>query len=608
MILDPAALQAQGITAAPVNHQLRQSNLNAAGGRAEVAGLRTDGPRAWQRADAYDLSQTADRRCRAAASSGWPTSAKVKDAYSEQRSIAKMNGRQVISFQRRSAPRARPKSPSTTTRGRSCGKIEKDNPQVHFAEIYNSVDYTKKQYTSAMEGMLEGAVLAVLVVLLFLRDIRATLISALAIPLSAIPAFWFMSLMGITLNGLSLLALSLVAGVLVDDAIVEIENIVRHMRMGKSAYQAALDAADEIGLAVLATTMSIVAVFLPVALMPGISGQFFKAFGFTVVVSVLMSLARRPNDHPADRRLFPALARRAAARRVASGWICTFGLLHWSLDTTKAARLPASASRASAERSCRFASTTGCTMVGAGFGALFLSVVLFATLPMTFQPSDQPMTVRMCNFTLRPARRSSRAEAVADRIAAILRPQPEVERVYRARSTSAGPRQRGAQEGPQGDEHRVRALARAAARRDPRCPRQLPEPERRRARRRFARHHAVTWAARTRCSSTPPRKRSWTRWGPFRGFARRASPATSRSPKSGSSRASTSPRTSASRPSALSQTIRIATMGDIEQNSAKFSLSDRQIPITVSLSENAGATFRRSRTCRFRPRTAVRCR
>ena len=96
--------------------------------------------------------------------------------------------------------------------------------------------------------------------------------------------------MGITLNGLSLLAMSLVAGVLVDDAIVEIENIVRHMRMGKSAYQASIDAADEIGLAVLATTMSIVAVFLPVALMPGISGQFFKSFGYTVVISVLMSL------------------------------------------------------------------------------------------------------------------------------------------------------------------------------------------------------------------------------------------------------------------------------------------------------------------------------
>src|SRR3989337_3263171 len=110
-----------------------------------------------------------------------------------------------------------------------------------------------------MVARVEGAVLAVVVVFLFLRDIRATLISALAIPLSAIPAFWFMDLMNINLNFLSLLALSLVAGVLVDDAIVEIENIVRHMRMGKSAYPASMEAADEIGLAVLATTMSLVA-------------------------------------------------------------------------------------------------------------------------------------------------------------------------------------------------------------------------------------------------------------------------------------------------------------------------------------------------------------
>src|SRR6185369_8688528 len=100
--------------------------------------------------------------------------------------------------------------------------------------------------------------------------------------------FAFMEWLNFSLNSISLLALSLVAGVLVDDAIVEIENIVRHMRMGKSGYQASLDAADEIGLAVLATTMAIVAVFLPVALMPGIAGQYFKAFGFTVVLSVLM--------------------------------------------------------------------------------------------------------------------------------------------------------------------------------------------------------------------------------------------------------------------------------------------------------------------------------
>src|SRR5690606_21018258 len=154
-----------------------------------------------------------------------------------------------------------------------------------------SVEYTKEQYESSIAALVEGSILAVIVVFLFLRDWRATVIAATAIPLSAIPTFWFMDMMGFTLNQLSLLALSLVAGVLVDDAIVEIENIVRHMRMGKSAYQASIDAADEIGLAVVATSLSIVAVFLPVGLMPGISGQFFKNFGLTVVAAVLMSLA-----------------------------------------------------------------------------------------------------------------------------------------------------------------------------------------------------------------------------------------------------------------------------------------------------------------------------
>ena len=171
-----------------------------------------------------------------------------------------------------------------------------------------------------MEGLVEGAILAVLVVFLFLRDIRATVISALAIPLSAIPAFWFMGMMGITLNFMSTLAMSLVAGVLVDDAIVEIENIVRHMRMGKSAYQASLDAADEIGLAVLATTMAIVAVFLPVALMPGISGQYLQGVRLHRRHFGDDEPARRAHDHAAHRGLFPALARGPAACRLASGW------------------------------------------------------------------------------------------------------------------------------------------------------------------------------------------------------------------------------------------------------------------------------------------------
>ena len=169
-------------------------------------------------------------------------------------------------------------------------KIKAENPSVQMTNIFTTVDHTLRTYHSAISALIEGSILAVVVVWFFLRNVRATLIAALAIPLSAIPTFAFMQWMGFTLNQITLLGLSLVAGVLVDDAIVEIENIVRHMRMGKSCFRAAMDAADEIGLAVVATSFTIIAVFLPVSFMGGISGQFFKQFGLTVAAAVFISL------------------------------------------------------------------------------------------------------------------------------------------------------------------------------------------------------------------------------------------------------------------------------------------------------------------------------
>src|SRR3954452_18166728 len=333
VILDPAALQAQGVTAAQVNAQLRQSNMNGAGGRAEIAGSEQSVRVIGNAPDAYQLSQTqislpGGRFVRLG------DLGEVQDSNSEQRSITKMNGHQVVTFY---VQRAKGSSAvSDYTAGMAeLKKLEQENPRVRFSEIVNRIDYTKAQYRSAMEGLIEGAVLAVLVVLLFLRDIRATAISAVSIPLSAIPAFWFMSLMGITMNFMSTMAMGLVAGVLVDDAIVEIENIVRHMRMGKSAYQASLDAADEIGLAVLATTMAIVAVFFPVALMPGIAGQYFKAFGFTVVLSVLMSLFVARMITPLIAAYF--LRSHGVQPHAAWRWMDIYlKVLNWSLDTSKA--------------------------------------------------------------------------------------------------------------------------------------------------------------------------------------------------------------------------------------------------------------------------------
>ncbi len=170
-------------------------------------------------------------------------------------------------------------------------EIKRLYPDVELKPIDNSVDFTLRQLSeAAIHTLFEGAALAVIVVFLFLRDIRATIIAAVSLPLSIFPAFWAMDVLGFSLNLVSFLAITLSTGILVDDAIVEIENIVRHMRMGKSPYQAAIDAADEIGLAVIAISLTIVAIFTPASFMPGIAGQFFKQFGITVSVQVLFSL------------------------------------------------------------------------------------------------------------------------------------------------------------------------------------------------------------------------------------------------------------------------------------------------------------------------------
>ena len=169
-------------------------------------------------------------------------------------------------------------------------ELKIQHPDIELTEAFNFVTPVAEEYTGSMHLLIEGALLAVLVVWLFLRDWRATLVSAVALPLSIIPAFVGMYLLGFSVNVITLLALSLVVGILVDDAIVEVENIVRHLRMGKTPYQAAMEAADEIGLAVIATTFTLVAVFLPTAFMSGVAGKFFKQFGWTASLAVMASL------------------------------------------------------------------------------------------------------------------------------------------------------------------------------------------------------------------------------------------------------------------------------------------------------------------------------
>ncbi|MDC8753809.1 efflux RND transporter permease subunit [Erythrobacter sp. sf7] len=334
VILDPTRMQSFGVTASQINAVLRQVNLDAAGGLAEIGGTRQSLRVLGNSDDAFALSQTqiqlgGGRTVRLA------DVATVRDGYSERTSISEVNGKEVVNF---AMSRARGASDLTVYDAalEEMDAIEAENPGIKFIKLSTNTTYTRSQYKSSIWALVEGAVLAVVVVFIFLRDWRATFISAVAIPLSAIPTFWFMDLLGFNLNFLSLLALALVAGVLVDDAIVEIENIVRHMRMGKTAYQASIDAADEIGLPVVATSFCIVAVFLPVGLMPGVSGQFFQNFGITVVVAVLMSLAVARMITPLMAAYF--LKSKGVAEHGEGPLIDAYmRVLAWTLDTGKLA-------------------------------------------------------------------------------------------------------------------------------------------------------------------------------------------------------------------------------------------------------------------------------
>ncbi|GAA4046645.1 efflux RND transporter permease subunit [Parerythrobacter jejuensis] len=332
VILDPSKMQALGVTASQINNVLRLDNIDAGGGVAEVGGTRQSVRVLGNNDSAYELSQR-QIRLGGGRTIKLADVATVRDGFSERTSISKVRDKEVVNF---AMSRAKGASDVTVFDKalEDIAKIEAENPGVRFIPLFNTVKYTEDQYESSIAAMIEGAILAVVVVFFFLRDWRATVISAVAIPLSAIPTFWFMDLLGFNLNQMSLLALGLVAGVLVDDAIVEIENIVRHMRMGKSAYQASIDAADEIGLAVVATSMCIVAVFLPVGLMPGVTGQFFQNFGLTIVAAVLMSLAVARMITPMMAAYF--LQSKGEAAHGEGKWMDRYmSVLRWSLDRGK---------------------------------------------------------------------------------------------------------------------------------------------------------------------------------------------------------------------------------------------------------------------------------
>ena len=361
VVIDPDRLAARGLTASQVNNALRGFQIDAPGGRVAVGGreqtlrilgsvktiaqlreitIPTGGGRYVKLADVAD----------------------VGDGASEPRGFARLNGRPVVGFQ---VSKTKEASDVDTEDAviKKLAEIAKAHPEVKFAKVFSAVDETRDSFSATKNVLLEGMILAALVVLFFLRDWRATLITAMAMPISLIPTFLVMNLAGFSLNVVTLLALTLVIGILVDDAIVEIENIEKRVARGARPYQAALVGADQIGLAVVATTMALVVVFTPVSFMPGIPGQFFKEFGMTVSVAVLFSLLVARLVTPPMAAYFLKASVTAHPRKPFEGFYRN--ALEWAL-------------------SHRFiASILG--------GVLFIgSLMLVPLLPQGFQPAGDP--------------------------------------------------------------------------------------------------------------------------------------------------------------------------------------------------------------------------
>jgi multidrug efflux pump subunit AcrB len=558
--LDPGRMQALGLTAVEVNDQLRELNLDAAGGRAQVGGgeqaIRVLG-------GARTAAALADTQIILAGGKSVRLSeiAEVRDGIAEVRSIARLNGRAATTFRVFKAKGASDVTVAHMVTA-ELDKIRAENPSVQMTSIYTSVDHTMRTYHSALSALIEGSILAVAVVWFFLRNFRATLISSLAIPLSAVPTFAFMQWMGFTLNQITLLALSLVAGILVDDAIVEIENIVRHMRMGKNCYKAAIDAADEIGLAVVATSFTIVAVFLPVSFMGGVSGQFFKQFGLTVAAAVLVSLM-------VARLITPVLA--------------AYALRSDALSMAQHSDGPVMARYLKLLKWCvkhRWKT------IFSGTVFFILSLGSLALVPSGFIPPEDFANAEL-DIELPPGGTLADTARVSAEASVILRKSPEVTDIVEFVGGDDGeirngfvfinlvPRSKRALTQKQWEQSMMPLLAKVpdghlnfsngGGGRDIQLYLTGDDPPlvERTGRQLLAEVRALPEVRDARIKGDLPRPEIVVR------------PRLDVAAQLGVSVQS------------ISQTIRIATLGDLPQNGAKFSLSDRQIPIRVSLIESA---------------------
>ncbi|APW40160.1 RND transporter [Rhodoferax koreense] len=398
--LDPLKLQALNATAADISRQLRQVQGESAGGRTDIGigeqPVRTLATvQSAQQLAALRVSLSDGRQVRL------DEVATVSDTIAEQRSAALLDGKPVVGFE---VSRSRGESEVAVGAAvqAALAEMRAQHPDIALTEAFNFVAPVEEEYAGSMHLLYEGAILAVVVVWLFLRDWRATLVSAVALPLSVIPAFIGMDLLGFSVNVITLLALSLVVGILVDDAIVEVENIVRHLRMGKTPYQAAMEAADEIGLAVIATTFTLVAVFLPTAFMSGVAGKFFKQFGWTAALAVVASLlvARVLTPMMAAYILKPIVTGEKEA-----GWLRIY--MRWAAACLKHRVL---------------------TMVAATV-FFFGSVALIPLLPTGFIPPDDNSQTQVY-LELPPGSTLAQTKAAAEQARQMVARVPHVKSVY----------------------------------------------------------------------------------------------------------------------------------------------------------------------------------
>ena len=399
--LDPSRMLALNITSAEVSAQLQKIQQEAPGGRTELGDIEQS-VRTLATVQSAEQLANMEISLRDGRHIRLGQIADVSDGIAERRSAALHDGRPVVGFEIiRSLGAGDVEVAEGVTQ--ALAKLKQAHPGISIERVFETVDAVYDTYKGSMAMIFEGALLAVIVVIFFLRNTRATIVAATALPLAVIPTFALMYLFGFTINVVTLLAMSLVVGVLVDDAIVEIENIMRHLEMGKKPYQAAMEAADEIGMAVIATTFTLVAVFLPTAFMSGIAGKFFVQFGWTAAVAVLFSLA-------VARMLTPMMSAyflKPRAAHATPGWILLYlKWAQWCLSHRK--------------------STLAMT-------AIFVtgSLMLASTLPTAFQPKDNQSQTQV-SLTLPPGSTFAQTYALAEKARVLIMQNPKVTLVYTA--------------------------------------------------------------------------------------------------------------------------------------------------------------------------------